>query len=636
MAGSIANLNVKLTANISAFSSAMARAGRPLASFGASVAGVGMKVAGLAAALGGGALVAGVTGLGIKAVKLAADAEQAKVAFTTMLGSAEKAKQLQDQINQFAASTPFQTTELIAASKSLLAFGVAQDQIIPTMQTLGDLSAGLNVPLGDLAEIFGKAKVQGRLMAEDINQLTGRGIPVIKQFAKQFGVAEGDVKKLVEQGKIGFPHLQQALADLTAEGGQFGGMMAAQSKTVSGLWSTMTDTIDLSLTKMGQTITEKMDLRGVIGGITESMSALADAALPVLEQFIGGLAEGGNMGERAGSMVLTGAEWISTGIAYAMNAVDLIAAGWRAAQAGVAYAIGGILKAIDWMGDGVVKLLNMLPGVQLEWTDTFSQMGDALIEEGDRLGGLAIDNLDSFSDGHRTKAVGEFFDTVRANAAKAKTATEDVGKAAEKTGMKIEAAAAVQNTKVKELLDDMRKQVAEFNMTAAQKLGEQVKTAGGTDADVDAAMGMQGQLDAMEKAKEKAADLAQAAKGIIDAQQTPVEKYDAEIGKLSELRAAGLLTWDQYGRAVRAAREELEQTAMAGVPDAPELFKAGTAAAQKFVFDQTKGNNRLTRDDVAKEQLAEQRDGTRALERIEQNTRPGIAAGSVQVAEIAL
>src|SRR5687768_6342713 len=120
----------------------MGAAARPLVSFGSKVAGVGTKVAALGTALGGGALVTGVTGLGMHAVKLAADAEQARVAFTTMLGSAEKANALQDQINQFAASTPFQTAELIAASKSLLAFGVAQDQIIPTMRTLGDLSAG--------------------------------------------------------------------------------------------------------------------------------------------------------------------------------------------------------------------------------------------------------------------------------------------------------------------------------------------------------------------------------------------------------------------------------------------------------------------------------------------------------------
>ena len=132
----------------------------------------------LGVTLSSGALVAGVGALAVSMVKLAADAEQAEVAFTTMLGSLGQAKALMGEIQQFAATTPFNTTELVSASKSLLAFGVAQDQIIPTMRTLGDVSAGLGINVRDLAEIYGKARVQGRLMSEDINQLTGRGIPV--------------------------------------------------------------------------------------------------------------------------------------------------------------------------------------------------------------------------------------------------------------------------------------------------------------------------------------------------------------------------------------------------------------------------------------------------------------------------
>ena len=65
---------------------------------------------------------------------------------------------------------------------------------------VGDIAAGTNQDFNELAVVFGKAKVQGRLFGEDINQLTGRGIPIIGEFAKQFGVAEGEVKKLVSEG----------------------------------------------------------------------------------------------------------------------------------------------------------------------------------------------------------------------------------------------------------------------------------------------------------------------------------------------------------------------------------------------------------------------------------------------------
>jgi tape measure domain-containing protein len=581
-------------------------------------------------AVAGGAAAAGIGGLAAYSVKLAAQAEQARVSFTTMLGSAEKAKQLQAEINSFAASTPFNTTDLIGASKSLLAFGVSQEQIIPTMRTLGDLSAGLGIPLGDLAEIYGKAKVQGRLMMEDINQLTGRGIPVIQEFAKQFGVTEAEVRGLVESGKINFSHLQTAMASLTGEGGKFGGMMAAQSKTVSGLWSTMTDTVELSLTKVGETLTEKLDLRGVIGGITGSLSALADAALPVLEQLIGGLAQGGNMGERAGRMVLNGAEFIATGIAYAMNAVDLIAAGWRAAQAGVAYAIGGILRGINWMGEGIVTLLNKLPGVELEWTSTIGQMGDALIEEGDRLGAAAAENFDSFSDGRRVKAVEDFFDGVRANAEQAKTATEGVGKAAEQTALKIEQAAAVTNTKIKETIDKLREQVEAFGQTEAQKIGIELRKHGASEDQIGEATGLRSKLDALEAAKKKSEDLAQKGKSIFDETRTPMEKYEARIGELSELLKGGAIDWETYGRAVRGARTDLEKSTQPETPEAPTLFRAGSAEAARLSYDLKRGDSKQ-RDDLPKKQVAEQQETNRLLHQVARNTLPAAALEEVGI-----
>jgi tape measure domain-containing protein len=117
---------------------------------------------------------------------------------------------------------------------------------------LGDIGSAVGVPLGDIAEIYGKARVQGRLFAEDINQLTGRGIPIIQALAKQFGVADSGVRKLVEDGKIGFPQLLAAFQAMTGAGGQFAGGMAKQSQTLLGQWSTLKDNIALAVLPIGQ------------------------------------------------------------------------------------------------------------------------------------------------------------------------------------------------------------------------------------------------------------------------------------------------------------------------------------------------------------------------------------------------
>ncbi|HEY5895698.1 MAG TPA: tape measure protein [Chthoniobacterales bacterium] len=167
--------------------------------------------------------------------------ESLQTAFKTMLGSAEQAKQLMEDLGKFAAATPFQLDELANASRLLLAFGVSADQLIPKLRQIGDVSSAIGAPLGEIAEIFGKAKVQGTLFAEDINQLVGRGIPVIQEFAKQLGVTEGEIKKLASEGRITFPMLEQAFVALTSEGGKFNNMMEEQSQTAAGMASTLQD-----------------------------------------------------------------------------------------------------------------------------------------------------------------------------------------------------------------------------------------------------------------------------------------------------------------------------------------------------------------------------------------------------------
>ena len=90
------------------------------------------------------------------------------------------------ELSDFAASTPFEFPEIANAGKSLLAFGFEASKITGTLTTLGDIASSLNIPLGELSEIYGKIKTSGRVFSEDINQLTGRGIPIISELAKQF------------------------------------------------------------------------------------------------------------------------------------------------------------------------------------------------------------------------------------------------------------------------------------------------------------------------------------------------------------------------------------------------------------------------------------------------------------------
>lgn len=178
--------------------------------------------------------------------------QQLEVAFKTMLGSAEQADALMQQLTRTAATTPFGLEDVAQGAKQLLAYGFEAEKVNETLIRLGDIAAGLSVPLNDLVYLYGTTMAQGRLYTQDLNQFTGRGIPMIAELAKQFGVAESKVKSLVEEGKVGFPEVQKVIESLTDEGGKFGGLMEAQSRTITGQISNIEDAISMMFNELGQ------------------------------------------------------------------------------------------------------------------------------------------------------------------------------------------------------------------------------------------------------------------------------------------------------------------------------------------------------------------------------------------------
>lgn len=192
--------------------------------------------------------------------------QQLEIAFETMLGSKSQADALMAQLIDTAATTPFEMKEIAEASKMLLAYGMAADEVNGTLIRLGDIAAGLSIPIKDLAFLYGTTMVQGRLYTQDLNQFLGRGIPLADELAKQFGKNKSEVKKLVEEGKIGFPEVQKAIEALTGEGSKFGGLMDKQSKTIKGQLSNIEDAWEQMKNEIGKSqegnISGALDITG--------------------------------------------------------------------------------------------------------------------------------------------------------------------------------------------------------------------------------------------------------------------------------------------------------------------------------------------------------------------------------------
>lgn len=178
--------------------------------------------------------------------------QQLEIAFETILGSGSKAKALMNQLVDTAARTPFDLMGVASSAKQLLAYGIAAEDVNDTLVRLGNIASGLSIPLQDIAYLYGTTMTQGRLYAQDLNQFTGRGIPMVKELAKILGVAESQVKTLVSEGKVGFPEVQQVIQNLTNEGGMFFNLMEKQSKSLTGMIANLGDAWDSALNKLGE------------------------------------------------------------------------------------------------------------------------------------------------------------------------------------------------------------------------------------------------------------------------------------------------------------------------------------------------------------------------------------------------
>nr|DAT16568.1 MAG TPA: tail tape measure protein [Caudoviricetes sp.] len=119
-----------------------------------------------------------------------------------MLGGAEAARRMLQDLSDFAANTPFELTGVRETAKQLLAYNIEAHKIIPTLKALGDVSAGLSVPIQQVAFAYGQVKSAGRLLGQDLRQFTNAGVPIIAELAKNLGVAESKIKDMVSAGKI--------------------------------------------------------------------------------------------------------------------------------------------------------------------------------------------------------------------------------------------------------------------------------------------------------------------------------------------------------------------------------------------------------------------------------------------------
>jgi hypothetical protein len=200
--------------------------------------------------------------------------QQTEMAFKTMLQSEEKADALMKQLIRTAAVTPFGVEDVTEGAKQLLAFNVAAEDVNKTLIGLGDVAAGMGLNLKDLVMLYGTTIAKGKMDTMDLYQFLNRGIPIADEIAKVMGLdvtnAIKEVQKQIKAGKVTSDIFIQAMQSMTAEGSKFGGLMEAQSKTITGQISNIEDAIEQMFNDLGKS------QEGIINAGLGVVSYLAD------------------------------------------------------------------------------------------------------------------------------------------------------------------------------------------------------------------------------------------------------------------------------------------------------------------------------------------------------------------------
>jgi tape measure domain-containing protein len=196
----------------------------------------------------------------------------------TLTGSAERAAQIISELQQLGAVTPFTSTELIDAAKRLQAFGVEAKNVVETTRRLADVSGATGAELQGLVTAYGQVQAKGRLQGEELLQFQERGISLQKELQKMYGMTGEEFQKALGKGQISAKAVEVAIIRLTSAGGKYANGAIAQSTTLAGKFSTLTDGIESIAKKIGTVLSPA--LKGVLD--------LANAAVDAINRALAG------------------------------------------------------------------------------------------------------------------------------------------------------------------------------------------------------------------------------------------------------------------------------------------------------------------------------------------------------------
>lgn len=206
-----------------------------------------------------------------------AELEKQTRSLQVLTGSLEEAKGIISELQQFAAVTPFTSSDLVETAKRLKAFGISTEDLVETTKRLGDVAGATGAELDGIATAFGQIRAKGKLQQEENLQLLERGVDLTSELREMYGLTGEELAQAMTKGQISFEAANEALRRLTDAGGKYANGAIAQSDTLAGKFSTLVDGVETIARTLGNVLSPalKSILDQAIGVVNSINSAVA-------------------------------------------------------------------------------------------------------------------------------------------------------------------------------------------------------------------------------------------------------------------------------------------------------------------------------------------------------------------------
>lgn len=263
--------------------------------------------------------------------------------FTVMTGSADKASETVKKLADIGATTPFDMPQLADATSLLMNFGFSADDAVDSMMMLGDISQGNADKLNSIARAYGKMNSAQKVTLEDINMMIDAGFNPLQEISEKTGESMQSLYDRISKGKMSVDEITESMKRSTSEGGKYFQSMDAQSQTLDGRLSTLSDTINSKLGEALQPILQKAADEW-IPNVTNAIDNMdVDSVVSVIDDLISGVGNLFGFIMDNGSTIISlvagiGTAMLTWNVASMINGVVTAVQAYQAANEGASIA----------------------------------------------------------------------------------------------------------------------------------------------------------------------------------------------------------------------------------------------------------------------------------------------------------